>query len=151
QPDRALEAYQLALRADARQELAREGVVRVQAQLGTSSPVASKSAPDDSISERVAALLKLPEAERNWQEVDELLTQQIRDKNLDDLASTLVWARMMALRGEFAAGGKMLEPMLAKHPQDATVWLLAIDLARQDPKQGVEPALALIDRAEQAL
>lgn len=151
QPDRALEAYQLALRSDARQQLAREGVARVQRQLGRIEKVAAKTTADDSISQRVTTLLKLPEAERNWQEVDELLTQQIRDKKLDELASNMVWARMMGLRGEFATGLQMLEPMLAKYPQDPAVWLLAIDLARQERKQGVAKAVMLADKAERSL
>ena len=146
QPDRALEAYQMALRADARQVLAREGIHRVQLLMGHEQREAA-----DPFSRRVASILELPETERDWQEIDALLDKHIQENKLSEPVAATLKARLLGMKSEFAAAENLLAPMRRQYPDNTSLWLLSIELARQDPQRGVTAAKELTQQATAAL
>ena len=91
---------------------------------------------------------QLPEGQRDWREVEELLEQEaaVSPKSAEPL---LLRAEMAAARGNIAEAVALLDSARKQFPRDVRTWVASADLLRQQGK--FEPAGALLDQAQQVL
>ncbi len=97
---------------------------------------------------RLARQMRLPEAERRWDEVEAALTEA--DKlEPNRLAAAMARADLLAARRDFAGAKTTLEKARAEQPDDSAVWSALADLqARQDRFDDAEK---ILDQAQEAL
>lgn len=91
---------------------------------------------------RLYRQMRLPEAERNWSDVDSAINRAAEEKDAG-LAVTFVRAELLAARKDYAAAEKLLARARLEHPGDATIWCALADLAaRQDRLDDADKILA---------
>ena len=143
QPDRALEAYRLVLRTDARLEEAKDGVERMMRATGQAKPPGA-----DTLSALTAEQLRLPAASRDWKRVEDKVEEEIRERKLDEAAAALLRVQLLMVRQQYDDAAALLATRLESEPGNLTLWLYSIAVTQMNPQQGAKPALQQLTAAE---
>ena len=97
---------------------------------------------------RLYRQLRLPEAERRWDELEESLGQAVKAEPKSVVAAT-VRAEILAACRDFAGAKAVLEKTRAEHPGDNTVWCAQADLAVRQNQFGT--AEKILDQADDCI
>ncbi len=91
--------------------------------------------------------MSLPEAKRDWKQVDDVLAQLL--PSLNDKQKAVLQAQVMLNKGQLAEARKMLDAQRQKEPKDLATWLATANLEYKE--KGTDAALAAFDQAVQQL
>jgi len=91
--------------------------------------------------------LLLPEAERKWKQVDEVLAQLL--PSLGESQRAVLEAEVLLNKGQLAQARKILDAQRQKNPKDVATWLATANLAFKD--KGVDAGLRVFDQATEQL
>jgi tetratricopeptide (TPR) repeat protein len=170
--DKALEAYDRVLAANpqsvggrlgrARIEWARggnrgqintelQGLMAAEATADGEKPELSEAARARILGSQLQLLLEqqlqLPEAERNWKPVDDVLAQLL--PLLKETQQGVLKAEVLLNKGQLAQARKILDEQRQKDPKDLATWLATANLEFKD--KGIDAALGVFDKATEQL
>ena len=142
--DLALQAYETVLIDSPDNPAARKGRERIRNKLRPPE----EDGENVALEEIIDKTLELPEAEQDWDKVDELMEEVIAKNELSIAHQKLLRAKVLIKRGRFKEAVALIRQAGLDAPDDINVHYAAILLVVSDPEQGSPAALKLLDRLE---
>jgi len=141
--DLALQAYDTVLIDSPNNQTARKGRKRI---LAKRQPTQSGEGVE--LTQLVDKTLELPEAEQDWNKVDELIEKAIADNELSEVHQKLLRAKVLIKRNKYTEATDLIRQAAKDAPDDINIHFAAILLVASDPEQGPAAALKQLDRLE---
>jgi len=139
--DLARQAYSSVLNESPQHVAAQRGLTRMDARLRQKS----KKIDLDHIVDKT---LELPEAEQDWEKVDELVEEVIAENTISESGQKIMRAKVLIKRGKLAEAKSMIRQAAKEAPDEVEISFAAIMLMLHDPEQGPATALKLLDNLE---
>jgi cellulose synthase operon protein C len=162
QPDRQLEVYRRVLQVSPSQAAARLGEATALQSLGRHAEAAiSVNLLADNAKQfpflqtpvmylLINDVLQKPEAQRNWQRVDELAELILQDGTRNELDNTLLKSELLMLKNRLDEAQSLLIAAQKDHPKDPRVWMTLTKLMSRNDKTR-ERLPKLLDRVEKEI
>jgi tetratricopeptide (TPR) repeat protein len=135
-PELALEQYELVLAVDPENQPALAGRERMEALLGR-----GEAGEADPWQEKLAEVLKQPEAQRDWKQLEQMTKKLAEERKWDDATKKIVEAQLALMRKDFAAAGRALAEANKLSPKNLQIFRMRIQLELMNPKAGPAEAL----------
>jgi tetratricopeptide (TPR) repeat protein len=142
-PDLAVEAYELVLQQDPKNEPAKAGKERALAQQGL-EPTDGKQDP---WAEFYTMEMKKPKEQRDWKKLDNVLKQIGEEQKWDAPRMKIAQAQLLTMREDFNGARKLLNEAKELSPKNIVIERMLVQLARLDPKVGPAKAMELLQKA----
>jgi len=146
QPDKAMEAYRLALAAEPSLATARVGLQRMMRLTGR-----AKEETTDDFAAQMQKLLSDPKTKDNIDQMMRTVDRYVASRKLSEAHRLALKAEVYSVSGKNEQAQQMVRTVLAEYPEDMTSWLAAASVAIRDPEQGFDVALKILDKATEEL
>ncbi|MGI9429332.1 MAG: tetratricopeptide repeat protein, partial [Bythopirellula sp.] len=141
--DQAKQAYTVVLNDFPNHEPAQRGLERVQQRIDP-----TRRGDGVELDQVVNATLELPKAEQDWDKIDKLVEQVIKDRGIGEARAYLMKAKVLIKREKYQESKDLIRQAYRASPDDIDVNFAAVLLVLSNPTEGPEAALKTLDRLE---
>ncbi len=138
--DLAKQAYMLVLNDQPQDAAANQGLARVNQRI---NPQAAET--DTGISGLVRSVLALPEAEQDWEKVEQVIEEAAEKFGWTEVQQLVTRAQVLIQRKMYPEAEQLLQTAAQLDPQNASIRHTLVGLAAVDPARGPARALEMLD------
>jgi len=140
-PDLAVQTYDLVLQDYPNYDAAVKGKENAQRMLGV-----NQDEPAFELDRFVEEMAARPEEEQDWSAVEELVEEIVEQRGLSEARTKLLRANILLKRDKFEEAKQLIREAAMIDPEDMNVRFAAVSLVKNDPTQGPDTAMQLLDK-----